>query len=170
MFSSVSAEDFGLIVLGIVLLYYLAVGIYYRRDIAEGFRTRNRSGTSRDHPKNEPAEVMGPVKPDDTESQLVGAQDLQFAAPALTDKNKVLMLGNLADLMHELKILVGLTIESGDSKENFLTLFQVLLGNHLQLLDGSFNKPVVAYLLGQQLPFELSADEIETILNNPIEE
>lgn len=163
MFYSVNAEEFGLAILGAVLLYYVAVGIYYRKDIAEGFRTRNRSGT-RDRPEAKRSDVMGPAKTDDAEPQIVDSQDLRFAAP--NDKTKALMLGNLADLMHELKTLVGLTIESADTKETFLTLFQVLMGNHAQLLGGSFNEPIITYLLEQELPFALTAEELETILNN----
>ena len=158
--------EFGLTMVAALLIYYLIVAVcYYRQELGEFFKDKTAQ------PYAEPDyNGMGAIKEDEAEMSLVNSQDLDFAGPdevtEIRDRNKVLLLGGLADFMHELKTLVRITIEGEDTKENFLSLFGLIAGKYAQLLDGSFNESITSYILDSNLPFAISAGDIEPILNN----
>lgn len=157
--------EFGLTMIAALLIYYLIVAhCCYRQELAAFFKDK----TSK--PYAEPGyNGMGAVKEDDAEMSLVNSQDLDFAGSEdvteVRDKNKILLLGGLADFMHELKTLVRITVESEDTKENFLSLFRLIASKYSRLIDGAFNRSIVNYVLDSRLPFAISAGDIEPILN-----
>ncbi|MFB9843934.1 hypothetical protein [Mucilaginibacter ginsenosidivorans] len=161
--------QFGLTLAAALLIYYLIVAVCcYRRELRDFFTGRLRQPAPQSETRNSYS-VMGEVKEDDAEMSLVSSRDLDFAGPeqaAIRDRNKVLLLGSLADFMHELKTLVRITIESEDTKEGFLSLFGLVAGKYGQLMDGSFNESIISYVRDSGLPFQVSANELEQILND----
>ena len=104
-------REFGLTMAAALLIYYLIVAVCcYRQELGEFFKGKvipPYAETGYD--------AIGAVKEDEAEMSLVNIKDLDFAGSeemtATRDKNKVLLLGGLADFMHELKTLVRITIE-----------------------------------------------------------
>lgn len=178
MLHAITWKQFGIAVVSAGLLYYLIVLFkYYRRDIIARFKRPLGQSADVPHP-----DIFGPVQTDESEMQLVNTRELRFAGyeeeedqeTALEkqavapdpDKHKVLLLGGLADFMHELKTLVRITIEAQDTKENFLELFGLIAANHSQLLDGSFNGPIIDFLEenAENLPFEFHAEDMIKVI------
>jgi hypothetical protein len=157
--------EFGLTMTVALLIYYLIVVCHYRKELGEFFKGRTTK------PYAEPDHnAMGGIKEDEAEMSLVHSKDLDLAgsegSTVVRDRNKILLLGGLADFMHELKTLVRITIEGEDTKENFLSLFGLIAGKYAQLMDGSFNESITSYVIDSNLPFEITAGDIEPILNN----
>jgi|GEM_PF-4931662 len=140
-------KQFGAALGAALLAYYLILLFVFRR------RGEPLAG--------EPCPVMGPARTDQAEMHLVSADELDFAGPG---DRKVLLLGGMADLMQELKILVRVTIDEQDTRENFLSLLRLLLQDH----PGSvaFHTAVTEYLLEQELPFPLTQKELEETYEN----
>jgi hypothetical protein len=161
---------FGLAMAAALLIYYLIVAICcYRQELGAFFKGRSVQPISAAK-KEDGYNGMGEVKEDEAEMNLVNSHDLDFAGseemPADRDKIKVLLLGSMADFMHELKTLVRITIESEDTKENFICLFRLIASKYPQLTDGAFNGAIVSYVQDSGLPFAISAEDIEPILND----
>ena len=72
----------------------------------------------------------------------------------------------MADFMQELKVLLRITKEAEDSKENFFTLLQLLVSKHPAAASIRYAEPIALYLLdeGADLHFTLTKDEIENAL------
>jgi hypothetical protein len=166
MLHAITWKQFGIAIVSAGLLYYLFVLLkYYWPDIIAGWK----EPIQHDGKHAAAHEVLGAAKVDESELKPVNAQELQFAAldePAPADKHKVLLLGDLADCMQELKTLVKITVDEQDTKESFIPLLQLILSRHAHLIDGSFHEPIVQYLLDQDLPFDLTAEELEQTLTN----
>jgi hypothetical protein len=157
------------LILGAVLLVYYLIILFgcYQKELSAFFNKQKgpvaAKGLSADS-------VMGMVKEDDAEMNLVSSEDLDFSGdeelPIQQGDRKTLLLGGLADFMQELKTLIRITIEAEDTKENFLSLFRLIASKHSQLLDGSFNQAIISYVLDSALPFKISQNELEQILND----
>lgn len=162
--------QFGLAMAAALLIYYLIVAVCcYRQEFGAFLKERVKQSAPLSKTENG-YNAMGAVKEDAAEMSLVESRDIDFAGPeevaAPRDKNKMLLLGGLADFMHELKTLVRITIESEDTKENFLSLFGLIAGKYSQLMDGSFNESIISYVQDSSLPFHLSQNELEAVLTN----
>jgi len=140
--------EFGLTMATALLIYYLLIAACFKS------------------PEAAPQALagMGAVQEDEAEISLVSSRELDFAPPA--DQDKVLLLGRLADFTQELKTLVRITIEAGDSKENFLSLFRLIAAKYGRLPDGAFNRSIAGYVLDSGLPFELTQHELTHLLND----
>ncbi|WP_214071875.1 hypothetical protein [Mucilaginibacter sp. dw_454] len=155
--------QFALLLTAALAVYYL---IIFHKEIAALFNTPERPLQ-----KASPENVMGLVREDEAEMNLVSSDELEFApdeefiAPP-ADKSKTLLLGGLADFMQELKTLIRITIEAEDTKENFLSLFRLVASRYSQLLDGSFNQSIISYVLDSDLPINLSQNELKQTLND----
>jgi hypothetical protein len=150
-----------LIVLAVVTAaYYAWVGYrYYRPEIIALFQGRpavQQPGFE------EPPAFVGTVAAEEG-SVLIDAEDLDFAEPV-----KEQLLGSIADFMQELKVLLRVTYEAGDTKENFLMLLQVLAGKYPDAAAIRYAEPIALYILeeGAGLPFQLTKDELEENLCN----
>ena len=163
--------EFALILAAALLIYYLIILLgYYQKELLAFFNQQRGPGASKGIPADN--SVMGIVNEDDAEMNLVDSDELCFAAPeeeeevvpAYSDKNKTLLLGGLADFMQELKTLIRITVEAEDTKENFLSLFSLIASKYSQLMDGSFDQAIISYVLDSELPFKISAEELEQTL------
>jgi hypothetical protein len=156
------------------LLYYLLVlGRYYRQEITVFFHREKpepSSGTKVALPA-----VFGQVQSDDTEMAVISADELAFADNDGGDElstepmpDQVFRLGGLADFQQELKTLVRITIESQDTKENFLDLLRLVASGYPPLADQRYIGQITAMLLenSSDFPFELRAADIQEALIN----
>ena len=156
------------------LLYYLLVlGRYYRQEITVFFH-REKPGPPSGTKTAFPA-VFGPVQSDDREMAGISADELAFADNGDGDElstepmpDKVFRLGGLADFQQELKTLVLITIESQDTRENFLDLLQLVASGYPPLADQQYIGPITAMLLenSEDFSFELREADIKAALIN----
>ena len=172
--------QYGIAVGTACLLYYLLVfGRYYQQEIS-GFFQRDKPaqpiGIKQAHLAAPPS-VFGRTSIDDTEMQVISADELLFADSDGQDElltevssppDKVFRLGGLADFQQELKTLVRITIDSQDTRENFLDLLQLVASGYPSLADQKYIEPVTGLLLehSDDFPFELNAADIRQTLIN----
>jgi hypothetical protein len=154
--------QFGIAVVSAGLLYYLLILFkYYRLEINRLFQDKPKPMT-----KTAPAgPVFGAAQVNETEMNLVDEGELLFAESE-PDEIKAQLLGGIADFMQELSVLLRITREECDTKENFLMLLHLLAGKHPDAASIRYGEPIALYLLeeGADLPFTLTKDEIENAL------
>lgn len=177
MLHAITWKQFGIAVGGAALLYYLLILFkYYRQEITALLNGRKdlpmASAPGSATPKPDPG-VFGAATIDDSEMNLVDADDLNFAEPEpddidLTD-TKILLLGEVADVLEDLKALLRVTAETADTKENFIMLLGMLAGKYPQVTEGRFLEPIVLYLLENcgDCAFGLTEAEVQEALVNP---
>ncbi|SEN05508.1 hypothetical protein SAMN05192574_102313 [Mucilaginibacter gossypiicola] len=156
------------------LLYYLLVlGHYYRQEITAFFH--REKGAPPSVTKAPLPDVFGQVRSDDTEMAVISADELAFADNDGGDElstepmpDKVFLLGGLADFQQELKTLVRITIESQDTRENFLDLLRLVASGYPPLADQQYIGPIASMLLENSgdFPFELKEADIREALIN----
>jgi hypothetical protein len=164
---------------GCLLYYLLILERYYRQEIAVFFNRYKPVQTPGLEQKLSvaPPSVFGQTSLDDTEMQVISADELQFAdsdghnelfTEVSSPPDNVFRLGGLADFQQELKTLVRITIDSQGTRENFLDLLQLVASGYPSLADQKYVEPVTGLLLeySDGFPFELNADDIRQTLIN----
>jgi len=166
MLHDITWKQFGIAAVSAGLLYYLIILFkYYRLEIAALFAGQKEQPPV---PEND-HQIFGAAITDDSEMNLVNADELRFAEPdEMETPVKEQLLGDMADFMEELKVLLRITKEAEDTKENFIMLLQLLVGKHPAAASLRYTEPIALYLLeeGTELPFALSKDEIEEAIIN----
>lgn len=201
MLHSITWQSFILILLALIAGYYiLSVVFFYRRD-GIGLLKTCFSGSDRVKVGNLETEVgiplegktmwdvMGAVsedvflRQDDPES--VASEDLVFvddpdslpesfrplldaAAPADT-----LLIGSVADLLQEIKMLFKMLHEYNSPKDEGCSLLQSLLTKYPHLAESSFKDSITEYvcdLSRKNLPYELVFQEVTSFWQHlPVE-
>lgn len=181
MIQSITWKQFGMAAVSAGLLYYLIILLqYYRQELIAFFKSRGkRPGEAPGEPpvNKTDQQVFGAIRIDEAEMDVVKAEELDFAAfePDTTDlpengDTKNLLLGEVADLMQELKVLLRVTKDTGDTKENFLMLFRLLVSKHPRIPSAAYGKSIAISIMDDSanLPFELTQTELEQEFTNSI--
>jgi hypothetical protein len=177
MLHAITWKQFGIAVTSAGLLYYLIILFkYYRQEAIALFSGRNNLPTMTapgvDAQKAE-HNIFGAATIDDSEMNLVDADELNFAEPEPDEielpDTKSQLLGEVADFMQEIKVLLRITKEAGDTKENFLMLLRLLISKHPRVVSATYAAPIASGILegGADLPFELAQAELEQEFINP---
>lgn len=178
MLHAITWKQFGIAVGGAGLLYYLIILFkYYRQEAIALLNGRNNLSTmTAPHGAAQKTDqgIFGAAHFDDSEMNLVDADELNFAEPEPDEielpDTKGQLLGEVADFMQELKVLMRITKEADDTKENFLMLLRLLINKHQLVATKRYTVPVILNILEQSLdlPFELQKAELEQEFINPL--
>ena len=187
MFNSITWEIFFVAILVIAIVYYVitALLLFYGELIS---LVKSRSGSSPISPLREtekiesPDNLMGGIGPVEVSIEPrissvnvdaieVASQDEIQENIELTGKNSTsqsgdhLLVGSIADLLEEIKILIQLIAEYKSTKTESQAFFHALFIRYPQLLGTSYQEAVSLYVFGaarDQFSFELSLPEITT--------
>lgn len=165
-------------------LYYAYVAaFFYRKEIlAFLYRLSGRQAVTEPAKTGfvpEPAyAVIGPARSqrEATEEE----EELQFGPSDNSDEDNWESNNGLAgasaevaaqfsQMMSECRTLIRVVNESGESKENFEMLFRILTEKHDELGKSAYRQQISQKLLEEsegQLPFELSAEDLESYWMN----
>ncbi|MFA6084669.1 hypothetical protein [Mucilaginibacter sp.] len=178
MLHAITWKQFGIAAFSAGLLYYLIVLFkYYRQEAIALLSSRKNlpavatPGTAAQKPDQG---IFGAAQFDDSEMNLVDADELNFAEaePDEIDlpDTKSQLLGEVADFMQELKVLLRITKEAGDTKENFLMLLRLLISKHPVVATATYAESIATSIIEDAagLPFELALAELEQEFINPL--
>jgi hypothetical protein len=192
MFNSITWQSFGLFLLAAVAGYYIvSIVFFYFGDLRSYIKVKisrllTSSGTQTVSAGIEQTEflfpaLMGNVKTDiviDDTPESVSADEIVFEQdndqipevflPLIqkVSANDSLLIGSVADLLHELKTLFKMLREYNSSKEEGCNLLGSLLTKYPHLAESSFKDSITEYtcdLSRKELSFELRYQEV-TIL------
>lgn len=183
MLNSITWQSFGLILLAAIAVYYIvSIVIFYYGDV----RSYGKERFSRPAGNVEQSEfvfptVMGNVKTDvviDETPASVSADEIVFEQdddqipevflPLIqrASANDSLLIGSVADLLHELKTLFKMFREYNSSKEEGCNLLGSLLTKYPHLTESSFKDSITEYacdLSRKELSFELHYQEVAAL-------
>lgn len=182
MFSSISWQEFLLVIFFAVLAYYcLTAIVLFRTEIVSLFRGQISGSMRKDDlsPSDSGSEVMGSIQPDEEPVNQRISTDTARGIEVLTSEDDpetlaevrqspgvesgAMLIGSVADLLQEVKTLVELIAEYRSPKEEALSLFQTLLLRYPHLRESIYQEPVNLYIYENsksRFPFSLELDEI----------
>lgn len=181
MFTSITWElFFAAILLSGTGYYTVTVLLLYHSEIIQWVRSRSQQSVGPNpEPHIEPRpnrNIMGeinqvysaPVKTSvPTEELAIADSDdepetIQTSVPS---EKADLLIGNIADLLQEIKTLVRHVSENKSDKAESQSLFQALLIHHQQLRNTTYQDAISLYICNEakdQFSFDLSVNEVNT--------
>lgn len=181
MFSSISWQEFFIVIAFSVLAYYcLTALLLFRTDIVSLLRGQVSGSMRKDDLSlsDSGSEVMGSIQPDEEPVSLRISTNTSQEIQVLSDgdpetltevrqspgvESGAMLIGSVADLLQEVKTLVELIAEYKSPKEEALSLFQTLLLRYPHLRESIYQEPVNLYIYENsksRFPFSLELDEI----------
>lgn len=182
MFSSISWQEFLLVIVFAVLTYYCLAAIFlFRAEIVSLFRGQISGSMRKDDlpPFDSGSRVMGSIQPDEErvnqristdsvrEIEVLPSEDdpetLAEVRQSPGIESGAMLIGSVADLLQEVKTLVELIAEYKSPKEEALSLFQTLLLRYPHLRESIYQEPVNLYIYENsksRFPFILELGEI----------
>jgi hypothetical protein len=189
MLNSITWQSFSLILLAPIAVYYIvSVVIFYCADVRAYIISRISHPTISQRPQAASGDVvqpefsfpdlMGNVKTDVVIEEIpasVSADEIFFEQdddqipevflPLIqkASANDSLLIGSVADLLHELKTLFKMLREYNSSKEEGCNLLSSLLTKYPHLSESSFKDSITEYtcdLFRKELSFELQYQEV----------
>ena len=178
MLQQISWSAYAVSLLSLIIIYYLYVGLtFYRTEIRSAiYKLTGRppalkvSGTS-DLQIPDYA-IMGKARPDDVE--FVAQEELSFGPADIPDDVQAAqpassgtdsrLTGDFSEMISEVKTLIRVINESGESKENFEMVFRLIVQKYPSLAGTSYRQQVNDFLIAEgvpQFPFSLNQADLE---------
>jgi hypothetical protein len=182
MLHQISWFTYAVSILLLITFYYLYVGLtFYRTEIEVVFfkltgKQPALKATGTSDLQIPDYNIMGKARPDDVE--FVAQEELSFgptdipdeqqmeppassALPAETDSR---LIGDFSEMVSEVKTLIRVINESGESKENFEMLFRLIIQKYPSLAGTAYRQQINDFLIAEgfpQFPFSLSKADLE---------
>jgi hypothetical protein len=182
MLHQISWFTYGSAIILIAITYYAYVGLTFYRSELRALRYRL---TGKKPPVSQfsggdfpiPAyDVAGAIQPDDVD--FVSQDELSFGPPeeseapviqmpvasAATNPQDIHLLGDFSEMISEVKTLIRVISESGESKENFEMLFRLIVQKYLSLKGTPYETQLNDYLINEgapQFPFSLTIADLQ---------
>lgn len=179
MLHQISWLTYSVSIISLVAVYYLYVGLTFFRSEFQSviYKLTGRQPAIRASGQSDlqfPDHViMGKAQPDEVE--FVSPEELSFD-PA-DHSNEVLtesptipgtenrLTGDFSEMSSEVKTLIRVINESGESKENFGMLLRLIIQKYPALVGTAYEQQINDFLSAEgvpQFPFTLTADEVKS--------
>lgn len=185
-------QQYTLCITGTALIYYAIIGLLYYRDELSRLLSRRLSSGKQQYsayyqpePENNSGQddeeiLLGKPAPEEGTS-ISGMEDLMLTEdeerPLSPEEEPYLLLGSIPDLLDEFKSLISIVAETGESKEEFLSLFHFIISKYNPVSKSRYRKAINQYMLENskdRFSFPLSEEELnvlwDTSLANPDKE
>jgi len=187
MLHQISWFTYAVSILSLVALYYLYVGLtFYRIELRSviykltGKQRVVRSAGNGDLQLPDYA-IMGKAQPDDVE--FVSQEELTFGPPDSPDEVFIQqpaemqvtpgidsrLTGDFSEMVAEVKTLIRVINESGESKEDFEMLFRLIVQKYSALTGTDYEQRVNEFLINESeglFPFGITYPELEAYWKN----
>ncbi len=181
MFASITWEDFLIATLFLIAAYYSIIGLlFFRKEILFVFQARGRKGipstTSTQDIVQHDDPIMGAIQEDtvDTKLRVSDVVASEITIDGSSDEpetiqtghqrtDDALLIGVVADLLPEIKILVLQMAERSSESAEVQSLIRVLLQRYPYLAQTSFQHAITVYIceeLRTHLHLQLTTMEV----------
>ncbi len=179
-------QQYTLSITGTALIYYAIIGLlYYRDGLSRLLPGRISSGKQQSLASYQPEPGTNPGQDDEetllgkpaTEegTSISGMEDLMFAQdkerPLSPEEEPYLLLGSIPDLLNEFKTLISIVAETGESKEEFLSLFHFIISKYNPVSKSRYRQAINQYMLENskdRFSFSLSEEELNVLWDTPL--
>jgi hypothetical protein len=181
MFAPITWEDFLIATLVLMAAYYCIIGLlFFRKEILFVFQARGRKGipstTSTHDIVRHDGSIMGAIQKDTVDTKLRVSEVVASEITIDDSSNEpetiqtvrertddALLIGSVADLLHEIKILVLQMAERSSESEEVQSLIRVLLQRYPYLAQTTFQHAITVYICEEiktHLHFQLTTIEV----------
>ncbi|MDB5122368.1 MAG: hypothetical protein JWP94_497 [Mucilaginibacter sp.] len=178
MLHQISWLTYSVSIILLVAFYYLYAGLtFYRFEIqAVIYKLAGKQPATWASGQNDlqfpDHAIMGKAQPDDVE--FVSQEELSFgpadhAEGALNESPTIpgtdsRLASDFSDMSSEVKTLIRVINESGESKENFDMLFRLIVQKYAELAGTAYEQQINDFLIAEgspQFPFTLTIDDLQ---------
>lgn len=169
MLNSISWSEFLTFAALLIAVYYaITVTTYYRTEITAWFRKKEQPINNK---VGQFSTLMGATKPEPSIlilKQLISAEDLLVnAAPEeeLHSASDPIIIGTIADLLQESKILAKTIAQNNTSSDECAALFHSMLQHYPQLNNSTYKNPIsisLYHTCKNEAGIEYSLEQINT--------
>jgi len=187
MLRQISWYTYAVSVLFIIAIYYLYVGLTFYHAEIQGFMDKllGRQPTLKSSGRGDlefaDYAIIGKAQADDI--TFVDQEELSFGPPDSPDEwpdedptsailpsgNSSRLVGDFSEMVSEVKTLIRVINESGESKENFEMLFRLIIQKYPSLSGTDYQRQINDFLLDEgaaQFPFPLSDADLANYWTN----
>jgi hypothetical protein len=179
MIKFITWEQYLLSAGGALLLYYIIILLlYFRREIEAVFKPRPMLQIiPAAAQRGDFTQLMGEPEFDgqrteDAENLIFAAEEQEPETLSTTQKpDESFLLGPVADFLKELKSSMSLLKEAQGDKEEMITLLHILSAKYTTVMQSNYRPLLEIFILemaAEQLPFALTAEDLQNILNRAI--
>ena len=165
-------QQFMICITGTSAIYYAALGLlYYREEINAVFhRRRSVLESTYRHEIEDEALLGSPAK--DEGFTVSSMEDLRFPNDKVSADDQQVLLGQISDLLEEFKTLISITAETGESKEDFLSLFRFTIAKYPAAKRSNIREAINTYVLESSegnLSFSLTEEDLIQCWNQAVD-
>ncbi|OYD46366.1 hypothetical protein CHU00_06660 [Sphingobacterium cellulitidis] len=170
MLAQFTWQDFLIAALILSLLWYVGIMlIYFRGKIPKFGNQQKRSaptpGERKPEEEPEDGELIGRTREPDGVSS-VGMEELRFAPRSEPDDDpddyRDTQLGDVPDVLEELKRIFSILENEGGTKEDFISLFALVVAKHPKI-KGTPSQQAINEYIRNHLLFPISDEELEAL-------
>lgn len=155
-------QQFMICITGTSVIYYAALSLLYYREELDALFRRRRSVSVSVYQDGIEDDLLG--RPADEEGFTSSPmEDLRFPSDEVIRDNQEVLLGQIPDLLEEFKTLISITAETGESKEEFLSLFRFIIAKYPATKRSNCREAVNMYVLENsegKLSFSLTEEDL----------
>lgn len=169
-------------IISLVIIYYLYVGsTFYRTEIRTAIHKLSGKGpalkaTVKSDLQIPQHDIMGQAEPEAVE--FIAQEELSFAPPDGPDElgtahvsateSNTRLIGDLSEMVTEVRTLIRVINESSESKENFEMLFRLIVQKFPALRGTPYQQQIIDFMMEEgapEFPFPLTESELKNYWN-----